>query len=357
MRVVVLPMDEAACGSYRCTWPGAMAADQMGDDWQVEIYRPGTIQMGVDDHDRLAAVMGLDLDGIDLMVTQRLGTPRMLEFMRFMQSKGTAVVVDADDALWCIHRENAAYSSWNGGVYHWSWMDQCAKEADLVTVTTERLARRYGKHGRVEVLPNRVPAGVCDLHTPEQDEIVDIGWAGWVGTHPTDLHVVGDSVSRILAEHTSSRVTVVGDGQGILAAWGLRDLRERVEATGTADIDGYFANLTLLDLGLVPLADNVFNNCKSSLKVAEYAAVGVPAIATPTPANLALAKEGYPLFLAHSPDQWHIYLDNLIRNSDARLKMAEQALAAAQKHTMENHIGDWISAWTRAISRRRAVAR
>lgn len=352
MRVVALPADETGCGSYRVIWPAAMVANAC-PDWQVEIYRPTDVRVATDDHGKLAAFQGFDPAGVDVVIMQRVGTPGILALMRWFQEQGTAVVLDADDALWSIHRENASYSAWNSQAHHWQWMDAAAREADLVTVTTPRLGARYGKHGRVVVLPNRVPGAATELRRTTEDTAgpLRFGWSGYVGTHPTDLHAVGNAVSRLVAD-TPADIRIVGDGKGILAAWGLREQAARVTATGPLPLSDYFDGLAQLDIGVVPLEDSLFNRCKSGLKAAEFAAVGVPVVVTPTPAHTALAREGFPLPTAESPREWYEQTRILIEHPDQRATQADVAHSAAQLHTMENHTEEWVTAWQRAAQRR-----
>lgn len=343
-------------GFYRLTCPGHLVK-QARPDWDVQIYQPGAVMGSMNPNGSLAAVYGLDLDGIDLLIQQRVGKQVELELGRAVQARGGAVILDADDAMWAIHKDNAAYKVWNhprSGI-HWSLMDQAAKEADLVTVTTQALAARYGKHGRVEILPNRVPAAATNVESvKDPDSPVTFGWSGFVATHPADLHVMGDSAQRVLEDCPEVHGRIVGDARGIQEAWGLDLDRvgDRISATGAVKFDNYHMALTLLDVGVVPLERSVFNSAKSGLKAAEYAAQGVPSVVTPTPANRALAREGYPLVFAENPGQWYDALRVLVSHADARAEAGAVSLDVAKAHTLENHIGEWVSAWERAVSRR-----
>ena len=357
MRIVVLPADETACGSLRLIWPAA-TLQAAHPDWSVEIYRPGSVTVGTDAKRSMTIVRGLDMDGVDVAVMQRIGTPMALMLMRALQKRGAAVVVDADDALWCIHRDNQAYRVWNRSnprdpnPTHWSTMDQAAKEADLVTVTTPRLAQRYGGHGRVEILPNRVPVRATEIPIPDRDGHT-FGWSGFVATHPADLHAVGNAVRRTMTDVPDSHISIIGDGRGLASAWELGEAHQgRVGATGPVPIEHYYDALGILDVGLVPLETSVFNKCKSALKIAEMASRGVPVVATPTPANVALAREGYPVLFADSPREWYTHLTTLLRDPDRRAQMTNDGLDAARRWSLENQAGVWAAAWQRAASRR-----
>jgi glycosyltransferase involved in cell wall biosynthesis len=363
-RIVVLPADETACGLYRLRYPAGVVRE-VRPDWKIEVYRPSDVQLGRDARGRLAVLYGIpEPHSIDLLVMQRLDKAVLVQFVQWAQENGIAVVVDSDDAMWTIDPENAAYGSWNrkDGATHWRHLDRAMELADLVTVTTPTLERRYGKHGRCEVLPNYVPMDA--LETPnirsEFDPVLTIGWAGSTLTHPGDLTVVGDAVRRVVAEW-NVRVRVVGDALGAARNWGL----STVEKVGpTEPGEPYYTALTSIDIALVPLRDHTFNRGKSWLKALEFSAVGVPVIASPNPANAALQHAGVPLRLAETPSDWYHHLTDLIapgRRADIGAALRADTAREARRQiglwwTYEAHAEEWAEAWERAMARRRALA-
>lgn len=108
-RVVVLPADESACGMYRLRYP-AGAVQLVRPGWQVEVYRPADVQLGLGADGSLWQVKGFDPKGIDLLVMQRVGTRGQYELLAWAQKNGIATVLDIDDAMWCIDRENVAWA-------------------------------------------------------------------------------------------------------------------------------------------------------------------------------------------------------------------------------------------------------
>lgn len=339
-------------GLYRIIAPASIAGANH-PDWQVEIYRPGAVKMSMNPSGSLRAIQGLrEPESIDVLLVQRTSNTGSLQFLQWMQGHGCAVVVDADDALWAIDRDNKAWKAWQQPDHHWSYMDRAAEIADLVTVTTPALARRYGKHGRVEVIPNRVPAAATTLLSVRDQfpPALTIGWAGFTSTHPHDLPVVGDAVRRVLTEHPEVVVRIVGDGKGVAKAWGLDPAQ--VFATGAVPIDRYLSALSCIDIALVPLADTPFNRAKSALKAAEFSAAGVPVIASPTPAHKAHQQDGYPLLIADTPADWYRHLSRLVENPQVARERGEAARTQARRHTMEDHAREWVAAWQRAAQRR-----
>lgn len=355
-RIVVLPADQTGCGTYRMYWP-AQVVKQMRPDWVVEVYEPAGIQVATDQNGRLTRLKGIDNPGdIDLVVMQRVGIPAALQLMEWFKRQGTAIVVDSDDAMWAIDQDNIAFRAWNGGAYHWKYLDKACEIADVVTVTTERLARRYGKHGRVEVLPNCIPTASLSLESrrDEYDQTVAVGWSGFTGTHPHDLETCGDAISRLVND-TGCSVRVVGDAQGAETEWKLPD--GSIDRIPPAKLGvGYYSALTTFDIGVVPLRDTHFNHAKSWLKALEFSAMGLPVVATPTEDNRRLSKT-VPILLADSPAEWYQHLERLVTNPEERdLRASEAKEAVRVHHTFESQGERWMRAWERALKRRRLLS-
>ena len=78
--------------------------------------------------------------------------------------------------------------------------------------------------------------------------------------------------------------------------------------------------LTHFHVGLIPLSTNLFNEAKSNLKGLEYAAAGIPFIATPTEEYRILHEAGVGR-LAATPEQWRDHavalLDPQVRKNEA----------------------------------------
>src|SRR3546814_11989104 len=90
------------------------------------------------------AVRGRNLEGLDLAVFQRVGTSRQVDLVRALQAQGVAVVIDVDDALYCIDPDSGSFAAWNDrrATTHWSNLEEACRRADLVTVTTDRKSTR-----------------------------------------------------------------------------------------------------------------------------------------------------------------------------------------------------------------------
>jgi hypothetical protein len=355
VKVAVIPSDLGACGYFRLVWP-AEAVSIARPDWQVNIYRPQDVRIG--NGPRGLAVRGLDLSDLDLAIFQRVGSSRQVDLVRALQAQGVAVVIDVDDALYCIDPDSTSFPAWNsrGSKTHWSNLEEACKRADLVTVTTDALARHYGKHMRVERIVNGLPefayqepsvlAGLADQ--------VVLGWSGVAASHPHDLEVVGGAVAAVLASDPEVSVKVVGDAQW--AASVLQVPEERLIDGGKHPLNEYHAALVGTDVGLVPLADTKFNEAKSALKALEYSAVGAHVVASPTPANVELSLTTH-MSLAKTPEGW----EHALRQSIAAVRYYRQSgglgTVGVRHLAILERAEEWAQAWERAVTRRKNLTK
>lgn len=357
MRVAIIPSDKAACAMYRLAWPANVVAEQT--DWAVEIHDPGEVTI----HQPLA-IQGIeDVESLDLVVMQRIATPRQVRLVTAFQKLGIAVVIDVDDLLSDIEKDNGSHKYWNEEFHRvprHKLLEQATHMADLVTVSTPGLARKYAKHGRVEVLRNGLPlhafadpSDVYDRHAKDTGEFV-IGWSGSLASHPHDLEVLGGAVRRAMDVDARIRFHVVGEPEPVTQALDLDP--SRVTGTGWLDFDDYHAALREVDLGLVPLVDSRFNRAKSHLKALEFSAAGALVITSPLPEQVHLAQQ-VPTGVAHSEQEWENVMVGASALGEYVAERVAQDRAECVRSTARwayaNRAGEWVKAWQRAVDRRK----
>jgi len=354
VKIAVIPSDLGACGYFRLIWP-AEAVRSVRPDWQVDVYRPQDVRIGMGP--KGLAVHGLNLEGLDLAIFQRIGTPNQVELVRSLQRAGIAVAIDVDDALYCIDPDSASYPAWNDrrAATHWANLDEGCRYADLVTVTTDALARHYGKHNRVERIVNGLPEGAyAPEPAPRYDPMVTLGWSGVAASHPHDLEAAGDALARVMASDPDVCLRVVGD-----AAWAAGVFQvpeERLIDAGSHPLNEYHAALRGTDIGLVPLADTRFNEAKSALKALEYSAVGARVVASPTPANIELSLTT-GLSIAKTPDAWVQAIEMEVERVRHDRERGEAGGPSVRHLGILPRAEEWAQAWERAVARRQGMNR
>ncbi len=108
----------------------------------------------------------------------------------------------------------------------------------------------------------------------------------------------------------SSRPPVLADVEVEFRPWDLcsevRDLQE-------------------CQIGVMPLSDSEWARGKCGLKLLQYMAVGIPAVASPVGVNQEIIKSGENGFLATTTEEWCSHLLGLCRNAELRCRMGEAA--------------------------------
>jgi glycosyltransferase involved in cell wall biosynthesis len=292
-------------------------------------------------------VLDVDSRGADVVVLQLPKTLAMLQCIRVLQKNGVAVVVEIDDLLSGVPFGHIAHT---GLVRRGAGeiARQCAREADLVTVSAPALLKEYAPHGRGVVVPNAIDRRTAEL-PPAYDrepDVVTVGWTGTVSGHPYDLQEMGSGLQQALDRtRGASRFLVFGQKFDARERLGLSD--EPDEIPWLPDVDGYLTRMgEVFDVGVAPLRNDRFNECKSWLKPLEYSARGVYCVRART-AEYDRLGLGLP---ARAPKDWAKWVSLGVQDADRRREMA----AAAREKVLAGHLTEhtaerWVDAWRTAL--------
>jgi glycosyltransferase involved in cell wall biosynthesis len=276
----------------------------------------------------------------------------MTAVLKQAKRQGIATIVEIDDDFSTVHTRNVAHGAMHGKASGNQWVEKAAAEADHVSISTPQLAK-YARHGRYSVLRNCVPDSIFTPSTPKSDQIWPrVGWTGTVQTHPTDLQETKGRIGEVLKTN-GLPFNVVGDGEYVARNLGLHD-ETPVYATGWVPLDMYYNYVySFLDIGLVPLELSPFNEAKSALKGLEYAALGIPFVASPTREYLRLEAYGIGK-VAKSPGEWKKHLQRMIDRPQETERIARESRDRIEaEHTYSVNAPQWLEAWEKAIHYRK----
>jgi glycosyltransferase involved in cell wall biosynthesis len=232
-------------------------------------------------------------------------------FQRQLLRRNPRVIFDFDDAIY-LGRSEAA-------------IRRMCERAAWVTPGNEFLAE-FARHvtERVTVFPTVVDTD-CYQPRPRRPGRVRVGWSGSdqsiaYGLMPYlgMLAEIRRDVDFELVVITNSRPRIIEPG----LPWSFLPWTEATEVEG----------LQTLDVGLMPLQDNEFERGKCGLKLLQYMALGIPAVASPVGVNQEIVRHGETGYLAATEAQWGAAIGALARDRDLRLRIGDAARQRCEQH-------------------------
>jgi glycosyltransferase involved in cell wall biosynthesis len=88
------------------------------------------------------------------------------------------------------------------------------------------------------------------------------------------------------------------------------------------------------DIGLAPLTGTRFDASKSAIKVLEYAALGIPSIASDVTPYRGFVVDGVTGWLARTPEDWSRRLREMAQDRAMREEMGAKAKEMAAAHAI-----------------------
>ncbi len=90
--------------------------------------------------------------------------------------------------------------------------------------------------------------------------------------------------------------------------------------------------LAACDVGLAPLSDDAWTRGKGAYRSIQYAAAGLPSVATPVGANREVVAPGETGLWASTPEEWHAALLQLARDPTLRRRLGATARERARRY-------------------------
>jgi hypothetical protein len=284
----------------------------------------------------------------DVLHVHRCCDQRIVNCIRAARALGAAAVWDDDDDVTRISKRTEAYRNAGGlnGAKRLAIRSRLFNAVDLVTTTNERLAGIFREGGapEVRVVENYVVDELMGRAT--RGPGVRVGWVAG-DEHALDLEriPVQAALQALLEQHPQLHVTAIGVD--------LRLTGDRYRHIPVVQFPQLLAHLSTFDVGIAPLSPDLhINNMRSDIKLKEYAAVGVPWLASPIGPYAGLGEQQGGRLVAD--DGWHEALDGLIRSDRARRRLAKRAAKWGRTQHMSANVRAWEDAFARAIERARA---
>ena len=356
MRVYYINSGNAGCYIVRCLLP------LVANGWDGD-------QTSIHPDQKTPENKMLATKQADIVVFHRPEDKKKMELAHILRDQGKKIVYDNDDTYkdhdavkvndyFDKERVRLGLSNIN------TMADSFILESDLVTTSTEWLAKEYRKlNPNVVVLPNYIDPFYFDEPLRNETDVVRIGVTGSIGVS-TDIDVLAPIVRHY--EH-DKRVKIV-----FFSLPPNRKENPRVEAIyrdeyafldsvdvewhPTVNADLYYDKLNSLklDMMIIPRVDNYFNRAKSNLKFLETSMFEVPIIAQGF-------KDGMSPYQVNPEDSKHmkIVVDNndwipaieaMIADKEGRREQGRLAREYVIKnYSIDDHAHEWSDAYAKIL--------
>lgn len=343
--VTILPSDTGACGGYRLMMP-LLDLKRRGEvDITCRMDKSGVFLLAVEDVERS-----------DVVVIQKQGMkarpPAMVKMLLDLIGKyRSKFVYECDDDLSALGAPNPAWTEelkYNPGFF--ATCARLMRACGTVTCTTPHLAGVLARqNGNVRVVPNGIPLELWPGKKPakddapgdSQDRPVRVGYLA-SRNHVEDIAVLVKPWKWLARTFPPERLQFILGGAfypELKAALG-----DRLDFFEGVDMEHYpaWAGQLRLDIGVAPLADTVFARSKSPLKMLEYAALGVPCVASYIGPYKDVDCLGGPRPVRNSQD-WINALRHLIETPVSRAEVAAlQRRVVEERYTLRHTADAWL---------------
>lgn len=340
------PLQPNGCAWYRCVLPGTELQKR---GWVCGVGIPGFNQK-----DGFGMITGTDkaVHGWDIIVLKLVMHKDVLAGMDRAEEMGQKIVVDIDDFFDGLSPTNRAYEATdpkknpdnNREIYA-----EIIRRSFAVICSTQFLFDYYSKiHKNVFLVRNGIDLhryrSLYNLNKKRQTARPNRATIGWVGATPWrsgDLEQLSSFIGNyILTNNQKVRFHHSGHLPSAPSAAEQLGIDKRFVTTNhLAPISDYPGLFNGIDIGIVPLTDIPFNHAKSFIKGLEYAAAGIPFIASPVPEYKFLFDSGVGR-VASTPEEW-IYHFNELRDVSIRKDEAQINIEKLENFSIEKRGEDW----------------
>lgn len=300
-------------------------------------------------------------DKADVVFVERTWTANPDAAQRLVdraRADGARILFSIDDNLLDLNKDWLTTA-------HLAVVKLLAAEADAVVVSTEPLAERMAPfNDRIVVIPNALDERLLDdAVVPERKpepgapaapgaipRRLTLGYMG-TSTHDEDLEMIAPALRNVLARFGDGvEFQVVGAVARPSTLAALEGLPVSVLRAG----DGIeypqfmrwmFRNLHW-DAAIAPLRDDVFNRCKSDIKLLDYGALGIPAVFSRVPSYEHSVRHGVTGLLAENTvESWAQNLERLLGDDVLRRAIAANVRRyVLSERTLRRCAGQWRGA-------------
>lgn len=278
--------------------------------------------------------------GWDVVVLQKKTSLPAFE-LAILRRSNPRLVYDVDDAV--MFQEVGDGRPLHGR--HFGRFLRTVGAARAVVAGNRFLARFAEAAGRpAAVLPTPVDV---ERYAPRQKKSGDRDGPviGWIGLSHNQKYVepLLPAVGRLRREIPGVRLRIVSDRL-------LLGPAEYIEWKPWSR-DGEPGDVAGFDVGIMPLADNLWTWGKCGYKILQYMASGVPVVASPVGLNTDIVRDGENGFLAVTGEDWLAKLKRLLSSPGLAEEMGARGRSDAERrYSLKSYAGAYLDV-VRSVAR------
>lgn len=350
LRVLAPAYEQGASGYYRVEMPLLLLYNQKRIDalWRNAL---GVTDARLQDDSYRSRMMDL-ISWANIIFLERDSRAEIAPIITKCQEAGKKFMMDLDDHVACF----SVISEPQVAQY---WQEQYPRLLSILALvdglicTTPRMASYYKplmrRNAQVFHIPNYI-----DISAPRwakakalrkqmlPNELLTIGWMGG-HTHADDLAIIRKALLKAMTT-LPIKVKFVG----LVPDWASELPQSRVICdSGYTNLDTYPLRYCDLDIGLIPLARNEFNDVgKSDLKFLEFGVLGIPSVVSRSPAYGSVSHKRTGLIVDNNDDEWYTAIKYLVENKLERERLAVNVERyVLRQRTADNNVHRWSSAF------------
>jgi glycosyltransferase involved in cell wall biosynthesis len=334
------PLQPNGCAWYRCYLPMKQLKK---DKYETAMGFPGFNEkhgFGILIPDNKA------VHGWDIVVLKLLMLERAVEQVDKSIEMGQKIVVDLDDHMEGLEKSNLAYTMTspekNPKNNREHYLKIIEKATALITSTPFLQDFYQKKHPNkpVFLVRNGIDIERWKVRKDHSKWLPTFGWVGATPWRSNDLEILAPHFGEFLKEkhcrfhHSGSVINAPKVDQQI----GIDP--ELFSSHPMKPIMSYPELFRKIDIGIVPLTNVDFNKAKSFIKGLEYAASGIPFIASNLPEYEYLAEHGVGR-IASSQEEWIRHAEELLSPKLREKERDQNRRIIEEKFSMESRAKDW----------------
>jgi glycosyltransferase involved in cell wall biosynthesis len=353
-KILFVARDDGGCGFFRCVQP-ARFLTRTGLAIATSVLQTPTPEQLLD---------------ADLVVMQYMGDIAASNIANFCIKNNIPYMTEFDDFIQHVSpRNEGGYHAWNPSTLHVHRSMEMTRRAFGVTVSTPQLAKEYFPYNPlIYVVPNYLDKEKWQHPIVKRnDGKIRIGWVGG-NAHADDLKMVSNVLAKIVKEFKGKVIfeTMGMTKQELHGVFPMQEFPDQCPSCGYEGELHHFPgesqdNYPMIlaskgwDIGIAPVIGNAFGQAKSDIKIKEYAAAGIPIVASPIAPYLGAAKGNAQVLFAETFEEWYSVLKDLIQHPEKRDAIVRHNREWAEGNWIQDNIKKTFEVYAQQIEKARAL--